>query len=620
MSDTNSRISNYLETPVLKIMTCGSVDDGKSTFLGRLLLDSGNVLNDQLRAIENSGPGADSTGKAPELAFLVDGLKAEIEQGITIDVSYRYFFTSNRKFIVADAPGHAQYTRNMAVAASNSDAAIVLVDATSGVKIQTKRHLSILSMLRVDRLIIAVNKMDLVGFNTKQFRKIKDETARTIQNVYDHPCSFEFVPISARHGDNVVGGSAKMPWYSGKSILELLEGLEVDDSKDSPFCLPVQYVARDSGKRFYTGTVISGSFSTGDEIVVLPSSKRTTVKGISVAGHDSTGAEEGDPVMVELADDIDVSRGDRLVKSEKDLAQGNALSCRLFWFGEKPATAGNICEMKFFSRRIRGTITQIKEKFDLDNLKRIPTGGLEQNEIGFGRIVLSAAHFCLPFNDSKDLGSFLVVDIGSGDTVGLGTIDSIENTGPTYPYATIVNKSMRASMKSQHPMLIWMTGLSGAGKSTIGNLLDQRMYESGYHTYLLDGDILRNGLNGDLGFDAAGRRENIRRAGEAAKLLVDAGLIVIASFISPFIKDRSLVRSLLAKGEFCEVYVSAPIEECIRRDPKGLYAKARRGEISEFTGISSPYEPPVNPEIAIDTSLCSPQEAVEQILNYLAED
>ena len=620
MNDTNLRVSNYLETPVMRIMTCGSVDDGKSTFLGRLLLDSGNVFEDQLKAIGSTHHGTGSSENKPELAFLIDGLKAELEQGITIDVSYRYFFTQNRKFIVADAPGHAQYTRNMAVAASNSDAAIVMVDATSGVKPQTKRHLSILSMLRVDRLIVAVNKMDLVGFDRDRFRKIKDETVRAIHGIYDHPCSFDFVPVSAKDGDNVARRSADIPWYNGKSVLELLETMELDDGKDSPFCLPVQYVARESGRRYYAGTVISGTFSTGDEIVVLPSSKKTTVAALFVAGRESTCAEQGDLVMVEMADHIDISRGDKVVKSEMDLMQGDTLSCRLFWFGDSPAAAGNVYELKFFSRKIRGTFKKVKERLEISTLKRTPAESLEQNEIGFANITLSATHFCLPFTDSRELGSFLVVDIGSGDTVGLGTIDSIENTGPTYPYATTVDRSMRASMKAQHPMLIWMTGLSGAGKSTIANLLEKKMCESGYHTYLLDGDILRNGLNSDLGFDAASRRENIRRAREAAKLLVDAGLIVIASFISPFINDRSLVRSLFAKGEFCEVYVSTPIEECIRRDPKGLYAKALRGEIAEFTGITSPYEPPVNPEIMVDTSHCTPHDAVEQILNYIAED
>lgn len=620
MSDSINLISEYLNTPILRILTCGSVDDGKSTFLGRLLLDSGNVYMDHLRSFQKTSRKLNGAYEEPELAYLIDGLKAEIEQGITIDVSYRYFFTRRRKFIVADAPGHAQYTRNMAVAASNSDAAVLLIDGSSGIKVQTKRHLSILSLMKVDHIIVAVNKMDLVDFKEDRFAEVRDETLGTINSIYDHPCSYDFVPISSKKGDNVVAPSQNMTWYSGKTVLELLESMNLEEGSSLSFCLPIQYVAHEADRRCYAGTVISGSLTVGDELTVLPSGVRTRVSRITVSGRSSGKAKRRDPVMVELADDIDISRGDKLIKSEAGLRHGDTISCRFFWFSERPMGTGDIYELKFLSRKVRATVQEVKARLDLDHLEQKPATCLARNEIGLGSLTLSAEHYCLPFGESKDLGRFLIVDMATGDTVGLGTILKVQEAGRLYPYETMIDKSMRASLKNQHPMLIWLTGLSGSGKSTIANLLEQRMYEQGYHTYLLDGDILRNGLNKDLGFDAASRKENIRRAGEVARLMVDAGIIVIASFISPFTADRAFVRSLFKEGEFCEVYVDAPLEECIRRDPKGLYARALSGEISEFTGINSPYEPPVDAEIRIDTSACSPHEAVNTILERLAED
>ncbi len=620
MNSSDTNISNYLQTPTLRLLTCGNVDDGKSTFLGRLLLDSGNVYEDHLGALERISRRYNPTNSGPELAYLVDGLKAEIEQGITIDVSYRYFFTRNRKYIIADAPGHAQYTKNMAVAASKSDVAVLLIDAASGIKIQTIRHLSILSLMRINRLVIAVNKMDLVDFSKERFDGIKGDIGRAIGTIYGRMCPFWIVPVSSKNGDNVVRKSASMPWYDGGSVLEILESMELDNQESSSFCLPVQYVARDADRRYYSGTVASGEVSVDDEVVVLPSLLRTRVSGLSVAGKHSEEAKKGDPAMIELADEVDVSRGDRLVKSEQELMQGDTLSCQVFWFGEKAMVPKDVYELKFLTYKARATVRQVNERLDLDSLVRSPASRLAQNEIGFASIMLSTDHYCLPFQESKALGSFLVVDIGTGDTVGLGTIVSIGKAGRPHPYATVVDKSMRAALKKQGPMLIWFTGLSGAGKSTIANLLEQRLYEQGYHTYLLDGDILRDGLNRDLGFDSDSRKENIRRAGEVAKLMVDAGLLVIACFISPFAEDRTMVRSLFRKGEFCEVYVSTPIDECIRRDPKGLYAKALRGEIPDFTGVSSPYEPPVSPEVTIDASKCSVSEAVQLLLHHLAED
>lgn len=620
MNIKSEYLYNYLLNPTLRILTCGSVDDGKSTFLARLLLDSGNTYKDHLDSLKTTSRKFFTAGDQPQLAFLIDGLKAEVEQGITIDVSYRYFFTPKRKFIVADAPGHDQYTRNMAVAASKSDAAVVLIDATAGIKPQTVRHLSILSLLRVDRLIICVNKMDLASFSRDRFEKIKSEAIRTVKHVYDHECSFSFVPICAKDGDNVAADSNTMPWYEGGCVLHLLESVDTGGMRSSEFCLPVQYVARESDRRFYAGTIVSGSISVNDEILVLPSSTRTRVGSIAAAGISSDTAERGDAVMLGLTDEIDISRGDKIVKSGKNFKRGDLLSCRVFWFGENAMAARDIYELKFLSRKVRSTVKSVDERLDLASLDRRPAARLEQNEIGFVTVALASTLFCLPFRESKELGSFLVVDIGTGDTVGLCTIESVGNTTHTYPYETMTDKSMRAILKNQHPMLIWFTGLSGSGKSTIANLLERRLYERGYHTYLLDGDILRNGLNSDLGFDQSSRKENIRRAGEVAKLMVDAGLVVMSSFISPFMEDRAFVRSLFQEGEFCEVFVSAPLEECIRRDPKGLYAKAMRGEISDFTGISSPYEEPVDPEITLDTSKIRPYEAVEIILNHIMED
>ncbi len=617
MNGTAKNIADYLGTPIMRLLTCGSVDDGKSTFIGRLLLDSGNVYEDHLSALQQLNR---KTGNEPELAYLVDGLKAEIEQGITIDVSYRYFFTRKRKFIIADAPGHTQYTRNMAVAASKSDLAVLLVDVSSGIKPQTKRHLSILSLMGVDRLIVAVNKIDLVDFKQDSFEETRREIASVIETMYGGRCSSWFVPVSSKLGDNVVSRSETMTWYDGGSVLELLETIDVEKPRGSRFCLPVQYVSRDSERRHYAGTVISGSISVGDEIVAVPSLMKTRVVGITVSGNTARSADTYEPVMIELADDIDIARGDKLVASGTKMMNGDTLFCQVFWFGEEKMEANSVYELKFLSRKIRASVKQVKERLDLDTLKLVPSAGLARNEIGLAAISLSATHYCLPFKESGELGSFLIVDIGTAATVGLGTIVSVEKEGHPYPYATIVDKTMRASLKNQHPMLIWLTGLSGAGKSTIANLLEQRLYDQGYHTYLLDGDILRNGLNNDLSFDPASRKENIRRAGEVARLMVEAGLIVIASFISPYAEDRALVRNLFESGEYCEVYVSTPLEECVRRDPKGLYAKALRGEIPDFTGISSPYEPPASAEITIDASSCTVQEAVGIILNHLAED
>ncbi|MCL4539724.1 MAG: adenylyl-sulfate kinase, partial [Bacteroidetes bacterium] len=497
---------------------------------------------------------------------------------------------------------------------------VLLVDAASGIKSQTKRHLSILSMMGVNRLVIAVNKMDLVDYSELRFEEMKREIVGVVGTIYGSQCTFWIVPISSKVGDNVVRKSENMTWYDGGSVLELLETIELDKAQPSQFCLPVQYVTRDADKRYYAGTIVSGSVSVDDEVIVLPSLMKTCLRDLAVAGKPSGSANQGDSVMIELTDDIDISRGDKLVKSERRLMQGDTLSCQFFWFGEKDVIAKDVYELKFLSRKTRATVKQIKERLDLDSLQKTPATRLAQNEIGIASVSLSTTHYCLPFQESKELGSFLVVDIGTGETVGLGTVVSVEKAGRPYPYTTMIDKSMRASLKNQHPMLIWFTGLSGAGKSTIANLLEQRLYDQGYHTYLLDGDILRNGLNNDLGFDPDSRKENIRRAGEVARLMVDAGIIVIASFISPFVKDRKLVRSLFKEGEFCEIYVSTPLEECIRRDPKGLYAMALRGEISDFTGVSSPYEPPLEAEITIDASRCSVHEAVRNILNHLAED
>ncbi len=616
-------LAQQREIDLLRFITCGSVDDGKSTLIGRLLHDTRQVFDDQLSAVANDSRRWGTTGEVPDLALLVDGLQAEREQGITIDVAYRYFQTPRRKFIVADCPGHEQYTRNMATGASTADAAVVLVDAEKGVRVQTRRHAHIVALLGVQNVILAVNKMDRIAFDKARFEAIAGEFV-----AYAHKLgvtNVEVIPCSALQGVNVVArGTKETPWYSGRTLLEALEGIEVTrvDGVLKDLRFPIQLVSRpDANFRGYAGTIASGEIAIGDSVLALPSRKTSKVREITTADGPLEKAGTAQAVTVVLEDEIDLSRGDVLVHPDHRPTLARTFDAHLIWMGEAPLLPGKRYEFKIGSRYVKGLVDSIQHRIDVNDLSTREAEALDLNGLARVRIALEEPVAIDDYKLSRATGSFIIVDLLHFGTVGAGMVIAPAQSGRVSSdvvwQPTRVTATIRANQKSQRPAVVWFTGLSGSGKSTLANALEQALVRRGHHSYLLDGDNVRHGLNKDLDFSDAGRAENIRRIGEVSALFVDAGLIVITAFISPFRADRNLIRERLGEASFIEIYLSTTLEECERRDPKGLYVKARAGTIREFTGIDSPYEPPISPQITLDTSKMEIGAAVDTILRYL---
>jgi bifunctional enzyme CysN/CysC len=617
-----AQIAAYLKQhetkSLLRFITCGSVDDGKSTLIGRLLHDSQGLLDDQLAALERDSRRHGTQGAEMDYALLLDGLEAEREQGITIDVAYRFFSTDKRKFIVADCPGHEQYTRNMATGASTADVAVVLVDARKGLLTQTRRHSYICALLGIRRVVLAVNKMDLVEFSQGVFEGIAAQYAELARQL--GIAHVEAIPLSALQGDNVIARSERMPWYRGESLLHALEAMDIDDDADArAFRLPVQWVCRPNlDFRGFAGTVASGSLAVGDEIVVVPSGRRSKVRTLTRAAVPVERVHAGDAVLLSLEDEIDISRGDVISAAGQPPQVSDQLAVHLLWMAEAPLLPGRGYWLKVGARTLGAQVSEIKHKIDVNTQEHLAAKRLELNEVAFCNLALDQDLAFEPYAQNRALGGFILIDRQTNATVACGTIDfALRRAANVHWQAVDVDKAARASIKGQSPRCLWFTGLSGSGKSTIANLVEKRLLAQGYHTYLLDGDNVRHGLNKDLGFTDEDRVENIRRVAEVSKLMVDAGLIVLVSFISPFRSERRMARSLMGAGEFLEVYVDTPIEECERRDVKGLYRKARAGQIPHFTGIDSPYEAPEHPELHLRTTEFSAEVLAEQIVQRL---
>ncbi|MGQ4582587.1 sulfate adenylyltransferase subunit CysN [Lysobacter sp. F60174L2] len=622
-ADAAAAVAAYLRQheskDLLRFITCGSVDDGKSTLIGRLLHDTQRLLDDQLAALELDSQRHGTQGDTIDYALLLDGLAAEREQGITIDVAYRFFDTDKRKFIVADCPGHEQYTRNMATGASTADLAVVLVDARKGLLTQTRRHTYIVSLLGIRHVVLAVNKMDLVEYNADTFESIASEYRHLALRlgIPEVAC----IPLSALKGDNVLQRSAATPWYRGRTLLERLE--TVGTSREVPgrgFRLPVQWVCRqDQEFRGFAGPVISDPVSTGDEVVVLPSGRRSKVARIVTADGDLESALPGQAVTVALVDEIDVSRGDVIAAASHPPEVADQFAAHLLWLGESPLLPGRPFRLKIGPRTVGATITDIKHKVDVNTQEQLAAKRLELNEVAYCNIHLDQPVAFEPYADNRDMGAFILIDRQTNATVAAGTLAfALRRAANIHWQHVDVDKDARARIKHQQPRCLWFTGLSGSGKSTIANLVEKRLLANGYHTYILDGDNVRHGLNKDLGFTDEDRVENIRRVAETARLMVDAGLIVLVSFISPFRAERRMAREMFAKGEFIEAYVNTSLEAAEQRDVKGLYAKARAGHLRNFTGIDSPYEIPAQPDIVLDTSANTLEELVEELVEILS--
>jgi len=616
-------IAEYLKThhykSLLRFMTCGSVDDGKSTLIGRLLYESKMIFEDQLAALEADSKKFGTQGGDLDLALLVDGLAAEREQGITIDVAYRFFSTDRRKFIVADAPGHEQYTRNMVTAASTVDLAVILIDARKGVLAQTRRHSYIVSLLGIRKVILAINKMDAVGFAQETFDSILDDYRAFAKLI--GLADIVAIPISALRGDNVTETSPHTPWYHGSTLMEHLESLDIEKELQSrPFRMPVQWVnRRDQHFRGFAGMIVSGSVQKGDRVKTLPSGKESRVTRIVTQDGDRDQGILGQSVTLTVEHEIDISRGDVLVSADSPSGVADQFQATVIWMHEEPMLPGRPYLMKIGACTVGFTITSLKYKVNVNTLEHLAAKKLELNEIGVCNIGLDRLIPFDPYAENRETGSLIIIDRLTNDTVGAGLIQfALRRADNLHWQALDVSKTLRANLKGQKPCVLWFTGISGAGKSTIANLVEKRLLSARKHTYLLDGDNVRHGLNKDLGFTNADRVENIRRVAEVARLMVDAGLIVLVSFISPFRSERRMARELVPIGEFIEVFVDTPLAEAEKRDVKGLYKKARRGELEHFTGIDSPYEPPEHPEIRIDTTATTPDEAVDLIVARLA--
>lgn len=625
--DVVAWLKQHEDKDLLRFLTCGSVDDGKSTLIGRLLYNSKMIYEDQLATFEKDNKKHGHAGEELDFALLVDGLAAEREQGITIDVAWRYFSTDKRKFIIADTPGHEQYTRNMATGASSCQLAIILVDARKGVLDQTRRHSLICSMLGIKQLIIAINKMDLMDWSQEVFDKIKDDYLAFSKELDGYEdIDFQFVPISALKGDNITEKSDNMPWYQGDHLLGLLENANtIETSVTSQFRFPVQYVNRPNiNFRGFAGTVAGGKVRVGDTLLALPSGRSSKVERIVTMDGDLPSAIAGQAVTITLADEIDISRGDMLAFSDHAPSLAREIYANVVWMQDNPLKVGQLYRFRFATSEVQGTVKEIKYRLNINNMEKVDADMLGLNEIARVVIDLASPVPLDTYRGNRETGSFIFIDRLTNATAGAGMVHRIgrahaaqQKSQNVVWHDYQVNKNARAELKGQKPKVLWFTGLSGSGKSTIANIVEQRLFNRGRHTYLLDGDNVRHGLNKNLGFNEEDRIENIRRVAEVSKLMVDSGLIVLATFISPFRSDRHIARELFEKGEFIEVYIDTPLEVCESRDPKGLYQKARDGKIANFTGISSPYEAPHNPEIRIKTDGLSPEECADQVLIWL---
>ncbi len=604
--------------PALRFVLCGSVDDGKSTVIGRLLHDCRQVFSDELKRVERDSLRHGTQGKATDLALLVDGLRDEREQGITIDVAYRSFETPRRRFIVADAPGHEQYTRNMATGASTADLAVVLVDARKGVLPQTARHTRIAAMFGVRRVVLAVNKMDLVGWDRDTFESIR-EAYRAIGDEIGL-AAVEAIPVSALTGANLTRNGTSAPWYAGPTLLAHLETVDVEESAAGrPFRMPVQYVNRPHADfRGYCGRVAAGTVAVGDAVGISPAGTTSRVASIAVGDRPRDRAARGDSVTLTLAPDVDVTRGDVVASAGEPVEVADQFQARLVWMHDEPLAVGRPYAMKLHTREVGAAVTRIRHRLDVSNGSELAASVLELNDLGTVNLATDRPVPFAPFAESRALGGFILIDRATNATAAAGTIVFPLMRAANVTWQQLdVSKDVRSRLKLQRPQCVWLTGMSASGKSTIANLLDRRLTIEGRHTYLLDGDNVRHGLCRDLGFTEADRVENIRRVAEVARLMVDAGLIVIVAFISPFRSERDYARSLFEPGDFMEVFVDASLETCADRDPKGLYAKALRGEIRNFTGIDSPYERPEDPDLRLDTEELSPEACVDRLTERL---
>ncbi len=598
---------------LLRFITCGSVDDGKSTLIGRLLWESKALHDDHIQTLESDSKKHGTQGDSLDFALLLDGLQAEREQGITIDVSYRFFSTARRKFVVADTPGHEQYTCNMATGASNAELAVILIDARKGVLVQTRRHSRIVHLLGIRHAVIAVNKMDLIAWNADAYAAIERDYRTFAWDL--GLSSIQFIPLSALHGDNLAVPSANSRWYDGPTLVEYLETVDVAEDSGSAFRMPVQWVNRpDLDFRGYCGRVAAGSIRPGERVRIAPSGVQTAVKAIISMDGPRDSAECGQSVLLALADEVDISRGDVVCAVDSIVESADQFEVRLLWLSSHELIPGRVYEAKIHNRRVGASVSEIKYRVDVNSGAHLAAKSVARNEIAVVNLSLDRPVPFEPYSRNRTLGALIMVDRLTAETVGAGMIEfALRRAANIHWQSFEVDRAARERLKLQNARCFWFTGLSASGKTTIANLLEKRLYATGVHTYVLDGDNVRHGLNRDLGFTETDRVENIRRVAEVARLMVDAGLVVLVSFISPFRSDRAFARSLFADGDFIEVFVDTPLELCEKRDPKGLYVKARAGSIRNFTGIDSPYEPPEQPEIHVRTAVSEPAHAVEII-------
>ncbi len=617
--DIDAYLAGHEKKSLLRFITCGSVDDGKSTLIGRLLYDSKMIFEDQLAALEADSKRVGTQGQEIDFALLVDGLAAEREQGITIDVAYRFFTTEKRKFIVADTPGHEQYTRNMVTGASTADLAVILIDARKGVLTQTRRHSFLAHLLGIRHIVLAVNKMDLVGYDKAVFDRITLAYRAFASEIgITH---FTAIPISGFKGDNITGLSANTPWFKGPALIEHLENVEVGSAADEakPFRMPVQWVNRPNlDFRGFSGQLASGTVKPGDEVRILPSGKTTSVGRIVTLDGDLPEAVAGQSVTLTLADEVDCSRGDVIAAADAPPEAADQFEATLVWMADEAMIPGRAYWLKLATQSVSATVQAPKYEINVNTLDHLAAKTLDLNGIGVVEISTDKPVVFEAYADNHSLGGFILIDKLTNATVAAGMLHfSLRRAQNVHWQATDIDRDMRANLKNQRPALLWFTGLSGSGKSTIANLVEKKLHRMNRHSFLLDGDNVRHGLNRDLGFTEADRIENIRRVGEVAKLMTDAGLIVITAFISPFRAEREMVRAMLPEGEFLEIFIDTPLAEAERRDVKGLYKKARSGQLKNFTGIDSPYEAPAAPEIRIDTTAMSPEEAADLIIDRL---